>query len=197
MSDDGLNPDEAVRAVRLSVERSGEMPDSTNYIEHTPGDSDNTKLPVITIDPINHARITDFNTDQVGFVTDAVGNRVGRVFNAEYRLDLQLDVWTAEGSTHNAREIGNSLYRVLYQHSSKGPNQPLKGEDGNPIDAVWKLRVGDGQPADDLSGSPALRRWRQDLSLWAFHKFDTTMDYMSGVSYPSDLSTDDDGTLTT
>jgi len=184
MQGDGLSPDEAIRQVRLAVENSGLMPDKMDYVEHEPSDNDNTGLPATIIQPLTEAQISNFNTDRVGFVTDDDGNRVGRVFNSEYRLDLQIDIWVAEQSDYDERTLGNNLYKALYEYSSSGPSKSL-------ADEVWRFRVGDGTTANDLTTSPVLRRWRQDFTLWAYHRFDTTEDYVSSVNYPSELSSSD------
>ena len=200
MSGDGLNPDDALSAVRRTVEDSGQMPADLDYIEQEPGDEDsNVGLPVLVLTPSSAVRITSFNTDLAGYVTDTDedGNevRVGRIFHAEYRLDIQLDIWTAAGSSYDERDLGNTLHDVLYRHDSHGPDLPLLDENGNVIESVWRFRVEDGEQANDLTQTPSLRRWRQDVALWAYHRFDTSEDYLAGVNYPDEFTADDDGTL--
>lgn len=193
MTGDGLNPDDAVSAVRNTVEQSGKLPAELSYVEQEPGDEErDIHLPALILHPLSAIRIVDHNTDFDGYVTDSNGNRTGRVFTAEYRLDIQLDIWTASGSSYDERTLGNALHTALYPHDSNGPGKSLIGDDGQPIESVWKFRLNDGEQANDLTGTPTLRRWRQDVSMWAYHRFDTTADYSSTVSYPSDLS-DDDG----
>lgn len=193
MTGDGLNPDNATSAVRRAVENSGRMPTALDYLEQEPGSEDrNVTLPVLVLHPLSKTRIVDFNTDFVEFVTDSSGNQVGRVFTAEYRLDLQLDIWTAAGSEYGERDLGNKLHSALYAHDSNGPEKPLPDENGNDIDSVWRVRVGDGTQANDLTGSPSIRRWRQDVSLWAHHRFDTSESYVTEVSVPDETQSSDD-----
>lgn len=197
MTGDGLNPDEALSSVRATVEHSQQMPTDLDYIEQEPGDENrDITLPVLVFQPLTAIRLSDFNTDFDGYVQNDAGDDVGRVFAAEYRLGIQLDIWTASGSSYSERTLGNKLHDALYPHDTSGPGRPLLDENGNPIDSVWKFQIEDGTQANDLTGTPTLRRWRQDVALWSFHRFDTTEDYVATVDYPSDLSdSDGDGTL--
>lgn len=201
MTGDGIRPDETITAVRDSIESSPNVPSDVDYLEKEPdltGDEGNVKLPLVTIQPVSEVRITDFNTDLSDYVLDSNGNRVGRVFTGEYRLDLQIDIWTASGSSHDQRDIGNAVWDALYPHDSKSAGRSFTDSNGSDIQSIWKVRVGDGEPANDLAKTPTLRRWRQSLTLWAFHRFDTTEDYVATVNGPSDdgfSDSDGDGML--
>lgn len=203
MTEEGIRPDETVQALIRSIRRSNRLPDALNYIGYRPDkqNSDaNVKLPVLTIEPVSHIRITEFNTDQVDTITqtDADGNEVtvGRVFAAEYRIDFNIAVWVASGSSYDVRNIGNNLWTALYRHDSSGPGEPFISADGTEIEGIWKVQIRDGEPHDDLTHTPSLRRWNQMVSIWAYHTFDTTEDYISSVDYPSELSgTQDDDML--
>lgn len=198
MTGDGIKPNEVINTIRTTVEGSGMFPDKMSYLEKEPdvgGSDSNIKLPILSIQPVSNIRITDFMSDKSDKVTDDAGNVVGRVFTAEYRLDLQLDVWVAAGSSYDEYELGNNLWTVLYEYDSLSMAEPFIGADGNEIESIWKFQVSDGEPANDLTFTPAIRRWRQDVTVWAFHRFDTTESYTTGVNTPGDLSGDGSGQL--
>jgi hypothetical protein len=48
------------------------------------------------------------------------------------------------------------------------------------------VRVGDGTPDEDFSTSPTLRRWSQEVDLWAYEQFTTDEDYIVDVNSPKD-----------
>lgn len=201
MVGEGLSPDEAVSTIRRTIEESGLMPDEVTYVEEQPGDENrDVKLPAVVLQPLSSVRLTRFNTDRADYLygEDDEGSEVivGRVFISEYTMSVQLDIWTAAGSSYDERELGEKLYDALYVHDSHGPEQSFLDEDGEPIESIWRFRIDDSEPANDLTGTPTLRRWRQDVSLWSYHRFDTTEDYMTDVDVPTELTVDDDGMLT-
>lgn len=203
MTGDGIRPDASMEAVLRAVKDSGLMPASLNYIGHEPnvsGEDANIKLPVVTAQPVSNIRLSDFNTDRVDYTTgtDGSGNtvRTGRVFTAEYRLDVQLDIWVADGSSHDVDTIGNDVWTALYEHDSHGPAKAFVDENGASIESISKFQVRDGEPANNLTYTPAIRRWRQMVTLWAYHRFDTTEDYVATVDVPSELhDSDGDGVI--
>jgi hypothetical protein len=171
-----VRPEDIIDGLIRSIKESGKMPSEMNYLGYEAsrtGQDGNIKLPIIEVQPIDEIRIREFNTDVVDVKTDEAGNQVGRIYHAEYRLDLQFDVYTAQGSKHSARELGTRLWSVLYQHDSAGPNRQLPAEGGGEMDASWQLEVGDGQPAHELETTPTLRRWRIDVSVWSASEFET------------------------
>jgi len=171
-----VRPEDIIDGLMRSVKTSGKMPSEMNYLPYEAsrnGQDGNIKLPIVEVQPIDEIQIQDFNTDVVDVKTDDDGNAIGRIYHSEYRLDLQFDVYTAQGSKYDARELGTKLWSVLYTHDNAGPNQPLPAEDGGDMDASWRLEVGDGQPAHELETTPELRRWRIDVSVWSASEFET------------------------
>lgn len=182
-----VRPRQLLSAIRNSVETSGTLPDSTSYLEREPattGQDGNIKLPVCTFQTIGSIRLPDFNTDQVEVIQDSDGNNIGRRYHAQYRMDVQIDLWVAQGSSYDADVLGDRMRRILYQHDSAGPDEPLRDEDGQELSNVWRFEVGDGERRDDVAMTPSLRRWMQEINIWANEVFETTEDYIVAVDYP-------------
>lgn len=187
----GARPGTVIDAVLKAVKQSGNLPTDTAYLDHQPdmaGEDAGVSLPVVSVHPLSNIRLNRFNTDKVGYTTDSDGNRTGRVYHAEYTLDLQLDVWTAAGSSHDAETLGQQVWDALYQHDDAGPDKPLPHPDqsGATLDAVWRFKLRRGETAHDLTASPTLRRWRMDLGAWSRHEFTTDETYAAKVVYPDD-----------
>lgn len=173
-----MRPKAVVERVVDAIEKSGELPDSTNYVGYEPDmSSEAIKLPVVEASPTSEARISEHNTDEVGRLTDQDGNEVSRVYHALYQLTVEVSIWTAHGSRYDSRELGDSIYRALYQYDSSGPGRNLAPE-------VWRVRLGDGSPDDDLTTNPSLRRWTQDIDIWAYEEFASDEDYIINVVRP-------------
>lgn len=182
-------PQTTIEAVIRSIKDSGRMPAEMSYLGYAPdveGDDSDVTLPLIAVRPMYKVRLTPHNSDFKEYKTDSQGNHIGRIYASEYRLDLEVSIWTAAGSSYDVDDLGNDVRLALYKHDSSGPGLPLERSDGSPIEAIWKARVEEGQPSNDLTYTPALRRWREELTLWAYHEFDTTEDYVATVSYPAD-----------
>lgn len=200
MSD--ARPNEIVSAVRKTIENSNNLPSQTSYLEHEPdlqGEDAGLHLPLVTVRPISNLRIRNFNTDRVGYTYDAQGNQTGRVFEAEYRLNLRINIWTAaQSSGPDVRELGEKVWDALYPHDTAGPDQPLPDMQDFDPDAVFRLTVRQGEAANDMTMTPSLRRWRMSVWAWATHEFTTTESYVTGVTIPGDgdfSDLDDDGMI--
>jgi hypothetical protein len=173
-----MRPQEVIEAVVDAVKSSGRLPDRTNYVGYEPNiDTESIKLPLLEVVTVTSARIAEHNTDEVGTITDDEGNEVGRVFDALYQLTIEVNVWTAQGSKHDPNVLGDSVYTALYDYDSAGPSKEL-------ADDVWRVRLGDGGPDEDFTTSPTLRRWSQEVDIWAYETFTTDEDYIVDVSVP-------------
>lgn len=173
-----MRPKDVVETVVGAIEDSGRLPDSTNYVGYEPDiDSEAIKLPLVEVSVASEARIDEHNTDEVGQLYDEDGNAVSRVYHSLYQLTIEVNVWTAQGSRYDSRDLGDAVYRALYQYDSAGPGRDLASE-------VWRVRVGDGGPDEDFSTSPTLRRWSQDVDIWAYEEFTSDEDYIVNVVRP-------------
>lgn len=185
-------PRHIIDALIRSVKQSGYLPDDMEYLPYEAdrsGADGNIKLPLVEVQPVDQIDIQDFNTDRVEYITDDDGNRIGRRFHAEYRLRIQFDVYAAQGSSYDARELGTKLWQALYRHDSAGPNQPLPAEDGSDLSITWSIHVEDEQPAHDLTTTPALRRWRIDVVVRSAMEFDTTESYITDYNISGGVTT--------
>lgn len=173
-----MRPKELVETVAGAIEDSGRLPDSTNYVGYEPDmDSEAIKLPLVEVSATSEARIDDHNTDEQCHIYDDDGNAVGRVYHSLYQLTIDVSVWTAQGSRYDPRDLGDAVYRALYQYDSSGPGGDLATE-------VWRVRVGDGGPDEDFGTSPTLRRWSQEVDIWAYEEFTSDEDYIVNVVRP-------------
>ena len=146
--------------------------------------------PVVTLQPVSTIRNDNWNTDLVGHTTDADGNQTGRIFEAVFEMDVQIDLWVAAGNAQlDATALGGDLQRALFQYDSSMVGQLLPDGDGGTVADIDQLTVGDGSREDDLSG-PGVRRWRQSLSVRFHERLTTDDEYVKTVDTP----TDGDGT---
>lgn len=175
-----MRPREVIEVVVNAVKQSGRLPDSTNYVGYEPNiDTDAIKLPLLEVVTTSEARISDHNTDEQGEILDDEGNSVARVFHAMYQLSIEVNIWTAEGSRYDPNVLGDEVFAALYNYDSAGPSKKL-------ADEIWRVRVGDGSPDEDFSTSPTLRRWSQEVDIWAYETFTTDEDYIVSVVSPED-----------
>lgn len=194
-------PSNAMTAVARTIADSGELPSDMGLMLHEadPESEDaDVEMPALEIELVESSRVHPNNTDLVGWTVDENGNRTGRIYRAEYELTLEIDVWTSTGDGYDANELGKAVRRALYPHSSYGDGEPFSDENGKQIDEIFRFVVSDGARADDLIQTPTVRRWRQEVELWAYEEFQTTEDYIVDVNYPAsgDFNDDDnDGTI--
>lgn len=181
-----MRPDEVIDAITYTLDISGQLPDRVSYVTHEAdlgGEDADLSLPIVELQPISTIHLTNFNTDFVGYKYDDDGNEIGRIYQSRYEMDVQVDVWTAARAEDNPDEIGGTIRRTLYPYTSAGPSETLLSPDGE-AEEIWKFSLTDGGREDDLTMSPSIRRWRQDLEVWSYEQFDTTEDYIADVTYP-------------
>lgn len=188
-------PKEALHAVARAISDSGKLPSDMGVVlreaDETSDDAD-VDMPLLEIQIESSDYVVTNNTDRVGYVTDGNGNKVGRIFDAEYELTLRLDLWTIEDTPYNADELGAALRDALYPYSSYGPDKPFVDHDGNQIDKIGRFVINEGSRDDEFIRTPTVRRWTQTVELWACETFTTDEDTVLDVDTPLHFE-DEDG----
>lgn len=194
-------PRHAMEAVARAVANSGELPSEMSLLlqeaDATADDAD-VDLPLLEVQPLLVDNVVVSNTDFVGWVTDDNGNQTGRIYFSEYEMTIELNIWTTKNDGYDPDDLGNKLREALYPYSSYGPDQPFLDDEQNPIDQITYFRFDNGERTDDLIQTPTVRRWSQEVELWACEEFRTDEDYITTVDYPSSgdfNDSDGDGTV--
>lgn len=186
-----VSPIDSMEAVATTVAKSGELPSEMSLLlqeADTANDDADVDLPLMEIQPIEVDDVVIHNDDLVDYIIDEDGNRVGRVYQSEYEMTIQIDIWTTKDDGYDPDDLGETLRRVLYQHSSYGIDEPFVNADGENVEAITYFRLNSGERADDILMTPTVRRWSQEVELWAYETFKTTEDYIASVDYPTDIS---------
>lgn len=182
-----VSPRESMEAVARAVAQSGNLPSELSLLLQEADESNDdadVDLPLLEIRPqtVDFVRID--NTDFVGFTTDADGNQTGRIYFSEYEMGIELNLWTTEGDGYDPDDLGRRLRDALYQYSSYGPASEFTDESGNPLEAITYFHLDEGERDDGLFSTPTVRRWSQEVELWASEEFRTNEDYIVQVDYP-------------
>lgn len=167
-----VRPQELIDAILFTLQQADRLPSGTNFVGYEPDtSSESIKLPLVEVStgPMTRDNLT--NTELVGFVEDHDGQQIGRRYVSNYRLMLDVSVWTAHGSKYSARDLGNIVRDALYAHDTSGPNEPLRHPDNSTIDEVWHVNLQDASQTDDLGTSPTLRRWEQTMVVAASEEY--------------------------
>lgn len=191
--------------VKTAIEQSGRLPDATTYSIYeidSDGGQSNLRPPIVEITTTDVIKSDPHNTDLIGYATDDQGNDIGRIYQADFEMPIQIDVWTAEGGQYDPHELGEAVRYALYQYDDQQRGDPLPdpSDPSTNLSDVEKFMMGDGGVRNDLSMTPALRRWRQTGEVW-FHETVNTaeeygaQDYVANVISPSDGNFDADGVL--
>jgi hypothetical protein len=155
-----------------------------DYVIRQPDEDDPIEIPFISITPTSRVRLRRANTDYEGDVVDDSGNVIAESFASDYNISFQIDIYSAENSSYDAHDIGYMVEdTVLYKHDIHSLGQPFLDENGNAIEEIWRFYIEDSEPADDLTMSPNLRRWRISATSSAYHKFKRDVDYIENVTY--------------
>ena len=173
-----VRPKELVEAVLYTLQQSDRLPEAVNFVGYEPDiDSESIKLPLIEVSMATQLEVSDMNTDFVGFREDDEGREIGRIYESLYTQELNIAVWTAQGSRYSPRDLGDIVRDELYAHSTSGPDQPLvHPEDDRPVDEVWRFWITEGAHTDDLGTSPTLRRWQEIIQISASEQYVTNAD---------------------
>ena len=201
-------PADTMDLVARNIADDDHLPNEMSVIFHeadTENEDADVDLPLLEVQLANSDRVKINNTDLAGFVvdenppnSDIDEAKTGRIYHAEYELTLELNVWTTAEDGYDANKLGEAVRTALYPYSSYGDQKPFLDEEGEPVDEIFRFIISDGTRADDLIQTPTVRRWRQEVELWACEEFVTSEDYIVSVDYPSDgdfNDYDDDGVI--
>ena len=188
------SPDDVLDGVILSIkdgiEEHDVLPEHTDFLKYEEdmlGEDANVSLPLVQLDQITVDYLNEWNTDRIGYMVNDQGQQVGRVYHNEYELSLEIDLWTAAQSRYDVNELGTALRRWLYRHDKGSAGVPLpfemgeyyiEDDDGNQVrlDDVWDFRLVSAERADDITGSPTIRRWRYQIDIASFEAFGVEAD---------------------
>lgn len=189
-----MQPQQALDAIVRALQQSSTF-SAADYLTADPDLSNtNNRLssPFVAAQPVGTVRVDSMNSDRVGYVTDTDGNRTGRVYEAPFDMDVQLDIYVAAGDDdHDATVLGGDLRDALYVHDAGGPGREFPDGDGGTLSEIRHFDVGSGQRADDLSG-PGIRRWRHESEIRFVSRVETTSDSepFTTIDTPTDADLD-------
>lgn len=181
-----------LESVATALHDSDRLPDETTYatLELDPGGAQaDVQPPVVELTLQELARDTTSNTEFVGYETDSNGNRIGRRYQSWFRLQVQLDCLSADGSEYDAREMGQQVREALRRYDTRQLGRPLPNPDGSGgnLYAVRTVAVENSSRPNDLSMTPTLRRTRTNLSCWFKDEY-SSVDYDGPADYIEDYS---------
>lgn len=168
---------EAIEIIRDNIDRDDRIPDEMEYVIHEADPSNthaNVSLPLIEFQMLDTTRDDLNNTNRTEFVYDSNGNRVGEIYQLKWKMRLQMDIWTAQGSDYDPSELGKVLRTVLYDHDVKGPAEPFETDEGEPFDDIWDFQIEQGERVDDLTQTPTIRRHRQFATVRGYEEYRRT-----------------------
>jgi len=190
-----VRPDTVLESVKTAIEESSRMPDATTYSIYeidTDGGQANLRPPIVELTVTDVVRSSEHNTDLVGMATDTSGNEIGRIYRGKFEMPIQIDMWTAEGGDYDPYELGESLRYALYQYDNYQRGDPLPDptDPNTSLAEIEQFTINDGGVRNDLSMTPALRRWRQTGEVW-FHETINTAEEYGAEPYITSVVTPD------
>ena len=183
-----MNPREILEVVNSTIQDSGKLSLSDEqYIAKeasVDGEDANIDLPLVETTPVSNVRATRHNTDFVDYVTDADGNRIGKIFDATFEMTFQLSVWTARGSSNDSESLMSTVRGVLRRHEDIGPGEPFLDETGDTVDAIEFFELIDSEPDNDFDYSPNIYQTLQEAEIWFTSRIKTTDPVIEVVDTP-------------
>lgn len=170
-----VRPQKLIEAVISNLQGASGIPDAVNFVGYLPNpDVEAIKLPIISVSVNDRTNLRPYNSQFIGFVENNAGNDVQRQYEMEYLLELDVQVWTAQGSQYSPRDIGDSVRTKLFDYTKHGPGLPLTHPSLGNIDEVWNFVIDTEGHEDDLTTTPTLRRWRATIEISASEVYTTT-----------------------
>lgn len=183
-------PKDALQLLGAAISNEDKLPNDMGVVFHeadTDNDDADVDMPLIEFQIIETSRPQLVNTDFVGYTTDNDGNEVGRIYASDYELSIEISIWTFDKGGYDPDDLGAKLREALYPYTSHGPGIALD-------DDIYYVVINGGSRDDNLLQTPTVRRWTQEIELWAHEQFKTDEDYIIDVTFPDpDGLTSDDG----
>lgn len=174
-------PNTVLRSIKEAIKSSGRLPEATTYAVFDldqDGGQANVRPPIVELTTVDTLRSTSLNTDFVGYSEDANGNQIGHLYRSAFQMPIQINVMTAEGGDYNRDEIGNEIRTALYEYETRQEDADLPDPDNTgPLSDITRFQLGNAQPNDDLTMTPALRGWMQQADVWFEEVIDTAVEY--------------------
>lgn len=178
----------------ISVAMETAVPDLTTALPREADPTDNTvSWPHGEILIVSNVRSSPYNTDLVGYATDSNGNQIGRIYDALFDIELQLNVWIAVPSdAWDVQSLGNQLRRGMYKYDNgRISPDPLPDGSGGTLDTVSNFTIDGGGELPVEEENPPLRGYQLTVSFRFSDRIDTSveygeMDYVETVDHPSD-----------
>lgn len=159
-----------LEAISRGIRDSGRLPKDTSYIVGEPdpqGKDAAVSLPAIVVDKVVTLRDQSQTTDLVGYVTDDAGRRIGRIWQAGYDMDVQIDIHTVSGAgeARSLPTLTRNVRRALQRFDSQVRDESFPDENGAAISAIREFTLGESRPENDLTRAPSLLRERYSASV--------------------------------
>jgi len=133
--------------------------------------------PVVVLKPLSNSRVTSWDSDVVGYETDADGDRTAQVKKAAWNMAVETHILVAVGNDNfDARSVGLDFVSALLPYDTQQDDKPLPDPDtaNGTLDDV-SLSIGDGEPDNEIGGV-GIRKWRQEVETH-FEAFTRTVEY--------------------
>lgn len=167
-------PPTVVDAVAQGLKTTGRFPDTTTFLTRMAderGVDASATTPIVVANEVTTTRVDNHSENLVDYVYDETGAQIGRVWEFVFRMRLEVDIFTAAGdSRHSMSDLASQLEHALFRYDAAArgdllpdPTAPL--DSGETLGDVTEVMVGDGEPADDLTMSPSIRRRRQTIHI--------------------------------
>jgi hypothetical protein len=201
-------PHTVLKSITTAVKESDRLPQETSYSTYeldTDGGQANVRPPVVEVTAPDVIKADRNHTDFYTYATDEQGNHIGRIYKATFEMDVEIDVWTAEGDRYDPHELGRAVRTALYRYDARQRSEQLPDPDtpSQKIENVSHFWISDGGMRNDLTMTPALRRWRMTADVWFQETINTAEEYgPSGyiarvISGDGDVIASTDGSETT
>lgn len=175
-------PQTVLRSVKEAIKDSGRMPTEMTYATFEmdeDGGQSNVRPPALEITTQDAIRVNAHNTDLVGHSTNDSGEQIGYIYRTSFEMPVQVDVITAEGGGFDPDVIGYDVRKALrrYDNHQHAETLPDPDDTSTTLSEATHFYLGDGRPENDLTMTPALRRWRQECEVWFYDEIDTAEEY--------------------
>lgn len=152
-------------AIIRGIEQSGRLPDSTSFLTREPdpqGVDAGVTLPAVVVQEVSTVRDESRVTDLVGYVTDDEGSEVGRIWQASYDMEVQVDIHTAAGASEpkDLETLETQVKRALQRYDKQMRADFFPDGEGGTEGAIREFTFGESHPENQLTASPSLMRQR-------------------------------------